>query len=44
MSFSGNPDFLTWDKFFFDNSEGNMEIKFEEDLKNVIEATDYEKV
>ena len=44
MSLSGNPDFLKWKKFFFDNSEGTMQIDFEEGLKSVIQNTDYTKV
>ena len=39
-----NPDFLSWKQFFFDNSEGTMQINFEEDLKSFIKNTDFEKL
>ena len=44
MFLTGNPDIFSWKKLFFDNSDGTMQINFEEDLKNFIDKTDYEKV
>ena len=39
----GNPDFAPWQKYFFEVSEGTMQIDFI-DLKNLVEDTNYEKV
>ena len=39
----GNPDFAPWQKYFFEVSEGTMQINFI-DLKNLVEDTNYEKV
>ena len=44
MFLTGNPDFFSWKKLFFDNSDGAMQINFEEHLKKKIKKTGYEKV
>ena len=44
MSLTGNPDYISWRQFFFDNSGGTMRIRFDEELKSFIEERDSQKV